>query len=1076
MKKITALLLALILAVASAVPAFAETDQFFSSVSENKSAELVPVEAEEEKIYCDATLDDDFADDSVIVMLKNDVSLELNDYDKYDFNEVNAEKVEDLTSYTVETIQEQRLQLNSLSVNSTATIDEAINDEIVDDYEDESGNNNDYSSFHQIIKLDLKTKSKQAVLDAIDVLEDRDDVLMAEPDYITEICAVPNDSYYSKQWAANKINLPAAWNITTGSKAVTVGVIDTGIKRAHSDLTANVDATLSKSFVDNAPFTDSNGHGTHVAGIIGAVGNNNRGISGTCWNIKLVSLKTKTGEGGYVSDDIKAVEYAQSKGIDIINYSSSAGDSQSFLIAIKNYDGLFVCSAGNDNKNIDNPPSGYTYLYPSVYKLSNVISVAATDENDVFGLLYTDEDGNHYSNYGKSSVNIAAPGCSIYSTYNGNTSDWYYAYMSGTSMAAPYVAGVAALIKSKYPTITNYGMRSAILDGSDKTSYLSGKVKSGARLNAYKAITDVPNHKFTVKYNKNGGTGSTMSDTAVTYGIPVNLKANTYSKTGYKFKGWYAHRQSDNKWYYKGSGGTGWYVEGQQPSGYSKCLYVNKASIAHTSGTRGDVVTMYAQWEPITYTLVFNPNGGQNTMSQQKITYGVNTKISKNLYVKNGYNFDGWTARRTSDNKWYYTNGSSTGWYVEGSEPNGYTKFKYNNQATIAKTSSVDGDKVYMYAQWEPITYTLVFNPNGGQNTMSQQKITYGVNTKISKNLYVKSGYNFDGWTARRTSDNKWYYTNGSSTGWYVEGTEPDGYTKFKYNDQATIAKTSSVDGDKVYMYAQWEPITYTLIFDANGGGGPHSMPQQNITYGQNTKISKNVYIKGGYYFDGWTARRTSDNKWYYTNGSSTGWYVEGTEPDGYTKFKYNDQATIAKTSSVDGDKVYMYAQWAPNSYTIKFDPGDGNGTMADITGYTDIPLTLSSNTFTKQNYSFLGWYLCDEYGYWSCTGDEWLDSGIINKKLYYNTDEVVYQADSDGDSVTAYAQWIKTDTIILGDANLDGEITVDDVTFIQKCLASLNNYSDANKVAADVNRDGEMDINDANLILQYVSGAITGF
>lgn len=100
--------------MASAIPAFAETDQFFSSVSENKSAELVSVEAEEEKIYCDATLDDDFEDDSVIVMLKNDVSLELDDYDKYDFSEVNAEKVEDLTSYTVESIKEQNLQLNSL--------------------------------------------------------------------------------------------------------------------------------------------------------------------------------------------------------------------------------------------------------------------------------------------------------------------------------------------------------------------------------------------------------------------------------------------------------------------------------------------------------------------------------------------------------------------------------------------------------------------------------------------------------------------------------------------------------------------------------------------------------------------------------------------------------------------------------------------------------------------------------------------------------------------------------------------------------------------------------------------------
>lgn len=309
--------------MASAIPAFAETDQFFSSVSENTAAELVPIEAEEEKIYCDATLEDDFADDSVIVMLKNDVSLELDDYDKYDFSEVNAEKVEDLTSYTVETIKEQNLQLNSLSANSSATADEAINNEIVDDYEDESGYNNDYSSFHRIIKLDLKTKSKQAVLDAIDKLEDRDDVLTVEPDYITESCAVPNDSYYSKQWAANKINLPAAWNITTGNSDVTVGVIDSGIKRAHSDLTANVDTTLSKSFVDNSPFTDSNGHGTHIAGIIGAVGNNNRGISGACWNVTLVSLKIYDSDGESSTDAIaNAIQYANQKNIDIINFSS----------------------------------------------------------------------------------------------------------------------------------------------------------------------------------------------------------------------------------------------------------------------------------------------------------------------------------------------------------------------------------------------------------------------------------------------------------------------------------------------------------------------------------------------------------------------------------------------------------------------------------------------------------------------------------------------------------------------------------------------------------------------------------
>lgn len=781
-------------------------------------------------------------------------------------NDFNLDYIASVNNLTSETFSDRKQEYQALTATETSLSTSAI-----DSVEDKviSGTNYDYdfSNFHQILKLNLSKKSKENVLNLIKKLEERDDVLVAHPNYIQEPDNVPNDTYYNSQWGSERINLPEAWNITTGNKNVTVGIIDSGIKRAHSDLTSNIDTTLSKSFTgDNAPFTDSNGHGTNVAGIIGAVGNNKKGIAGACWNIKLVSLKVGTD----ASNAIRAIEYADKNNIPILNYSNSVqNDYYALKCAIQNYRGLFVCSAGNKNKNIDNS-NETEWVYPSKYHLSNMISVAAISENDKLADWGIYNGSIQASNYGSKSVNVAAPGNNLYTTHYGNTSDLYYIYQGGTSLSAPYVAGIAALIKSKYPTITNFGMRSAILDSVDKLKSLSGKVKTGGIVNAYKAINDVQNHKFTVVYNKNGGSGTTMGNTTVTYGIPTNLRANTYAsnRRGYKFAGWYAHRKSDNKWYYEGSDGSGWYIEGSQPAGYSKKLYSNQALIAHTSGTRNDTVTMYAQWT---------------------------------------------------------------------------------------------------------------------------------------------------------------------------------------------------------------EPIKYKFVFMPNGGSGP-VMPQQMISYGKNTSILKNTYKKLGFHFVGWTANRTSDNKWYYTNGSKTGWYVEGSQPSGYTKYKYRDQATVAKTSAVDGDKVYLFAQWEINTYTITYDSNGGSGNMSQISATSETPIMLTRNSFSKQEYSFLGWNLCDNYGYWSFEDDIWDTDSDLNKKLYYDTDVVNYFAEVQGDNVTAYAQWIKTDTIILGDANLDGIINIKDVSFIQRYLSQIVNMSEANIIAADVNNDGEVDVNDVTLIQQYISGGISEF
>ena len=193
-------------------------------------------------------------------------------------------------------------------------------------------------------------------------------------------------------------------------------------------------------------------------------------------------------------------------------------------------------------------------------------------------------------------------------------------------------------------------------------------------------------------------------------------------------------------------------------------------------------------------------------MADTVITYGVSTAIRSNAFTRNGWSFAGWTAHRTSDNKWYYTNGSSSGWYMEGAQPSGWYLDVYSNGCKVAKTSSVAGDLVYFHAQWEPkdITYTVRYNANGGSGTMEDTTVVYGYNTNLSMNTFTKSGYTFSGWTAYRSAKNQWYYTNGSDSGWYKEGSQPSGWYKSVYSDGVSVARTTSVSNDLCIFYAQW--------------------------------------------------------------------------------------------------------------------------------------------------------------------------------------------------------------------------------------------------------------------------------
>ena len=207
--------------------------------------------------------------------------------------------------------------------------------------------------------------------------------------------------------------------------------------------------------VDQEDLEDLSGHGTHVAGIIGAQGNNEIGISGVAWNIRLVSLRVFDSNGyGYLSDVKRAIDFATNENIPILNYSGgSSSDHNGCKKAIENYPGLFVCAAGNDNQ--DNDSHGY---FPGNYNFDNLISVGAININGnrPTSLQWqVDENGKPQgSNYGATTVDIFAPGDTIVSTVPTSVYSKGYVRYEGTSMATPHVTGVAALMLSINPNLT----------------------------------------------------------------------------------------------------------------------------------------------------------------------------------------------------------------------------------------------------------------------------------------------------------------------------------------------------------------------------------------------------------------------------------------------------------------------------------------------------------------------------------------------------------------------------------------------------------------------------------------------
>jgi subtilisin family serine protease len=352
----------------------------------------------------------------------------------------------------------------------------------------------------------LTLRPNVSVDQAISALQRKPAIALVQPDYRVHIDAIANDTSFGSLWGLNNtgqnggvadadIDAPEAWNTGTGTRRTVVAVIDTGVDYRHPDLAANMwrnsdeipgngkdddrngyrDDIYGYDFANgDANPMDDNGHGTHVAGTIGAVGNNGIGVSGVNWNTQIMALKFLDSSGsGYLSAAVKAINYAVANGADVINASFGGGGYYSAMAtAINNarsHGVIVVAAAGNDGTNNDT-----NAVYPANYSGDNLISVAATDRNDRLA---------SFSNYGRTTVDIAAPGVSILSTLpNGR-----YGGYSGTSMAAPHVTGAIALVWDAHPNWTYRQVIDAVLNSTDNVSSLTNKVAHG-RLNVGRAI------------------------------------------------------------------------------------------------------------------------------------------------------------------------------------------------------------------------------------------------------------------------------------------------------------------------------------------------------------------------------------------------------------------------------------------------------------------------------------------------------------------------------------------------------------------------------------------------------------
>ncbi len=425
-----------------------------------------------------------------------------------------------------------------------------MSSEVIDILQNLFGSTMQYNSYSLVnaIHITVPNRNFEQIKSMIENVPMTDTMIESIEKNYANVLFKSNDTYYDKLWAIENrgqevnnrsgtkdadMDVDEAWKIEKGNHDVVVAVLDTGVDYTHSDLADNMWSGNANHGYDFAGDDDGNNddnpmpdkpydekghyHGTHVAGTIGAVGDNSNGISGVAQNVQIMAVKVFRPNGyGYSSDILEGLDYVSKQidnGVNIVAINASyggsggsSGDSMDKAIQKLGDKGVVFCAAaGNDSRNIDNNP-----VYPASYSATNIITVAASDQDDKLA---------SFSNYGKKTVEVSAPGTNILSTYPEDK----YAYLQGTSMATPNVVGTVAILASANPSSTVNERIKAIENSVDIKDDLTNKISTNGRVNTYKAVKSLNGDSDeNSKPKANDDSATTEYETEVTIDVLKN--------------------------------------------------------------------------------------------------------------------------------------------------------------------------------------------------------------------------------------------------------------------------------------------------------------------------------------------------------------------------------------------------------------------------------------------------------------------------------------------------------------------------------------------------------------------------
>ncbi|GEM_PF-413927 len=606
------------------------------------------------------------------------------------------------------------------------------------------------------------------------------DVEYAETIALVELHdTVPNDPLYSEQWALSRMNLPKAWDTTRGSPTIVVAVVDTGVDVHHLDLSTQLTSPSTwYDFGDDDPNPqDTYGHGTHVAGIIAAASNNGTGVTGVCWNCKILPVKVFPDKSGFASSFaiIKGIKHAADLGANIINMSlGCVGCYSAGMQDIINYayrkGTLVIASAGNSNTDAKSYPAAYEH----------VIAVAATDSGDRRA---------SFSNYG-TWVDISAPGVSILNTcLVGGVmpcNRGLYTSLQGTSMAAPYVAGVAALVLSLHPDWTPDRVEQALkstadnIDGTNPAFAIPGFVGrlGTGRVNAYRAVTEA---------------GTTPTPTPV---LPTPTSTPTLTATPTP-------------------------VVTQAPT---------PTPIATSTPTATPTATGTSVAPTATATLTSTPTPTRTPASTGKIAFVSNRDGNNEIYVMNAdgsgqtrltynpandlspaWSPDGAKIAFTSDRDFYSERTDSTEIYVMNADGSGQTRLTYNQTEDLYPAWSPDGAKIAFCSDRGFGHYEIyVMNADGS----GQTRLTYNPDNAM-----------IPAWSPNGAKIAFVSHQNPADA-IYVMNADGSGQTRLTYNVAPDSYPAWSPDGAKIAFVSLRDSNGNPEIYVINADGSS----QHNIT------------------------------------------------------------------------------------------------------------------------------------------------------------------------------------------------------------------------------------------------------